>query len=374
MVNDDHVEFWTLINQYFCVLTTHKTHTTFAPRKNNQLYNLLFMTRLLLTLATLACSTVAMMAQTVELEYTGELQTDFDGKYNFVNQLHLSLNKNVSKTVSLKLSTISTAKTGDHIIDDIQGFSNIEADNMPLAVAVAGVTWSINESNSLFAGIRRIDEDYFTSDVTGLFTNSSCGIYPTLSSNYPVATFPDAAMGIHYAHMTEQWGIQASVYNGTAHHRFSGAENVFRVCPGSDGVFTLAQGEFHGSNGDYFAGAAMHYGKLNDLDGRKACTTAWAYGEQHVSPTMSIIAGYSHAFGKNALCSDFAGVGAMWHKDKVQAGIFSDVASFTDVNEWATELTCRYDLNEHISLQPAFHFIHSDNNKVAALMRVSINL
>lgn len=332
------------------------------------------MNRSFLLITAIACGIAAASGQTATLEYTGELQTDFQSNYNFVNLLHLTLDHKASKSVTLNLATISTVKTNEHIINDIQGFSNIEADNMPLAIAVAGVTWSINESNSIFAGIRRVDEDYFTSDVTGLFTNASCGIYPTLSCNYPVATFPDAAMGLHYRHEAKLWAVQTSVYNGTGHHRFSGSDNVFRVCPGSDGVLTMLQGEYHGSNGDYFAGAAMHYGKLYDLDRRKARTTAWTYAEQHITPSVSLIAGYSHAFDKNSLCSDFAGVGAMWHKDKVQAGIYSDVASFADFNEWATEITCRYELNEHISLQPAVHYIHNSDNKVAAIMRVTVNL
>ena len=60
---------------------------------------------------------------------------------------------------------------------------------------VAGFTWHINDRHSLFAGIRRIDEDYFCSDAHALFTNSSCGGYPTITFNYPVAIYPVSAMG-----------------------------------------------------------------------------------------------------------------------------------------------------------------------------------
>lgn len=330
--------------------------------------------RHLLTLVATACVISTACGQTAAIEYTGELQTNFDGKYNFVNLLHLSLDKKIGKAVNLSLSTISTVKTGDHIIDDLQGFSNIEADNLPLAIAVAGITWSINENNSLFAGIRRVDEDYFTSDVTGLFTNASCGIYPTLSCNYPVATFPDAAIGLHYRHEAQRWAAQASVYNGTGHHRFTGSDNAFRVCPSSDGVLTMVQGEYHGSHGDYFAGAAMHYGRVDEVARRQARTALWAYGEQHVTSVLSLIVGYSHAFNHDSQCSDFAGLGATWQHNKITAGIFSDYARFDKGNEWATEVTCKYQLNDNLALQPAFHYVHNSDNKVAALLRVVMNL
>lgn len=312
--------------------------------------------------------------QTIELEYSGELQTNFSGKYNFVNQLHFSVEKQVSNSFTLNLGTISTAKTCENILDDIQGFSNIEADNLPLALTVAGITWNINKYNNLFAGIRRVDEDYFTSDVLGLFTNSSCGIFPTLSCNYPVATFPEAGMAIHYRHEREQWAFQASLYNGTGHHKFTGKENVFRVCPASDGIMAWGQGEYHGKNGDYFAGMALHYGSLDESSTHKARTTVWAYCEQRLNPSVSIVASYSHAFHSSSPCIDFAGVGAMWQNDKIQVGVFSDVARFTDINEWATEVTCKYQINNNIALQPAIHYIHNSDSKVAGLMRVTVNL
>lgn len=325
--------------------------------------------------ATAICCAIVANGQTASMEYTGELQTDFNGKFNFVNMLRLDGSVHLGKSVTASLATISTVKTRNNILDDLQGFSNIEADNMPLAIAVAGLTWKINDCNSVFAGIRRIDEDYFTSDVTSLFTHSSCGIYPTLSCNYPVATFPDAAMGLHFLHNSERWTVQASVYNGTAHHRFTGRDNVFRICPSSDGVLTMAQASYHTSQGGYFAGAALHYGDLEDTAQRKARTTLWASGEQQVGNQVSLFAAYSHALASDSQCRDFAGAGVRWTHRKVQVGLFTNYAHFGNINEWTTELTCKWQINDHIYLQPALHYIvNKKDSKAAGLLRMGIEL
>ena len=47
-----------------------------------------------------------------------------------------------------------------------------------------------------------------------LFTNSSCGGFPTLTYNYYVPTFPFAAMGLHYKYDYKDITFQASLYNG----------------------------------------------------------------------------------------------------------------------------------------------------------------
>lgn len=98
----------------------------------------------------------------------------------------------------MEMASISIAETHERpLIDDWQGFSNIEEENTPLALAVLGIRWQLKKS-FLFVGVRNLNEDYFTSPYTSLFTNSSCGIFPTLSVNYPIANYPLASIGIDY--------------------------------------------------------------------------------------------------------------------------------------------------------------------------------
>ena len=66
---------------------------------------------------------------------------------------------------SRRLWLAALAKTNDGIIDDWQGFSNIDADNNFAMLAVLGYMHEWN-SGHLFVGVRNVNEDFFTSDVT----------------------------------------------------------------------------------------------------------------------------------------------------------------------------------------------------------------
>ncbi|MBO6067904.1 MAG: hypothetical protein J6P50_01680 [Bacteroidales bacterium] len=175
------------------------------------------------------------------LDYIVEQQTDFQ-HFRMNNMLQLNADIPISRHFSFIFSTISFAATDSTpLAEDLQVYSNIEAyNNIALAFAVAGIEWNINEEHSLFAGIRRIDEDYFCSDALALFTNSSCGGFPTVTANFDIAAYPTASAGVHYAFEKENLTLQASLYNGTGHYRFAGRENVFRIRPRSDGVFGSA--------------------------------------------------------------------------------------------------------------------------------------
>lgn len=150
----------------------------------------------------------------------------------------------MSNSFSIEASTISIAKTREErLVDDLQTFSNIEEDNLPLALAVCGANWQINDKHSLFFGIRNMNEDYFTSPVTSFFTNSSCGVYPTISANYDIANYPVASVGAHYRFESaigsnESNGsivFQSSLYNGKGSYHFTSCDNVFRFYP-KDGI------------------------------------------------------------------------------------------------------------------------------------------
>ena len=130
--------------------------------------------------------------------YTTEWQWDMNKKTNWVNQLRLDLSVPVfGGRGSIEAATLHLAKTGDSVIGDWQGFSNIEADNMFAAIAVLGYMheW---KAGHLFVGVRNVNEDFFTSDVTALFTNSSCGIFPTVAASYPIANYPLSGLTVYF--------------------------------------------------------------------------------------------------------------------------------------------------------------------------------
>lgn len=333
---------------------------------------LLRKTSILITALFCACH---LQADPFGVTCTSEIQTDFKNNYNFANLLKLSANIPVKKRFAFELGTISIVKTRQEgLLDVLQTPSNIEEENLPFALCVMDFNWRINEHNSLFMGIRNMNEDYFNSEVTSFFTNSSCGIYPTLSCNYTIANFPYASVGIHYAHERENFTIQASLYNGRGYNRFTGRENIFRFCPKGDGLFALTQGEYRWRGSHYFIGGAFHYGTMGE-ERKRFRSTLWLYLEQQVTDHFCLTGGYSHAFRKENPCKEFVGVGGKYSWKRTEIGFFSDYAKFNDAEECANEVTCKIQIREFLYLQPALHLLlQKGKQDVMGFIRLGIEL
>lgn len=329
------------------------------------------------TLFTFIFSAFAMnlFAQTFGLEYTGELQTDFK-RAKMANLLQLNAEIPFAKKFSFSLSSVSVASTDtEPLIDDLQGYSNIDAQNIPFALSVAGFSWNVNEHHSLFAGIRRMDEDYFCSEVLSLFTNSSAGIFPTISANYDIATYPCASVGIHYIYNKKNLTFQSSLYNGTGYYKFSGRENAFRFAPKTDGIFGLAQTEYRYKGSRYYWGTSLHYSDLMQTSSRNLRPTVWGYAEQALPAGFTLLAAYSHAFSSDNVCRNYCAIGGKYTYKKAELGICSDYTCISGVNEFATELTGCVALTEYLSLQPAMHFVTTGGRtKCIGMLRTTISL
>lgn len=335
--------------------------------------------RLFLLFAILASCTATASAQEFNLQYTTELQTAFNRECNWVNQLRIEFSADLAQHLSVQASTLSMAQTHEgSILGDWQAFSNLEAGNTPLALAVMGMEWTSGR-HSLFAGIRTVPEDYFASPVTGLFVNSSCGIFPTLSAVYPIPNYPYAGVGLHYAYEAPNLTAQANLYNGTGSDRLTGRHNVFRVCPQSDGLFAIGDVQYRLRGSRYFLGASgvSTFGKAPG-EGTEFFTL-WTYAEQLLCPNVSLLINLSHNFNSAAVCRDFAGIGAKVDVKEAELGLFTDMARYQEGKEWATELTCKLPLKLHDRLetyiQPALHFVHnSDMTGMAGMLRFGVEL
>lgn len=302
---------------------------------------------------------------------TTEIETDFHDKNDWVNQLRLDFSMPLSKHVFIDAATYSVAQTREEgVADDYQTFSNIYADNMTLALAVAGVRWETGKT-MFFFGVRNVGEDYFTSDVTSLFTNSSCGIYPTIAMSTDPANYPLAGMGVHYAYTSERWEARASVYNGAGHKHFTGRDNVFRVCPKTDGVFVIASANYnHNDGSQYFIGGSFYRGKVHPGtpddsetdDKRYSHAALWCSAEQRLTQTVKLMLQYSGSITHGAACRSYVGAGAVKAIKKVECGLFTDYALFSYGKEWATEATAKIHINDKSFLQPALHFIRTDGD------------
>lgn len=323
-------------------------------------------------------------AETRKIEWGGELTTEMQyansGKFNFANVLRLQTCIPINGDISLDISTLSTYMTSEESIgEDLQTFSNLDADNTLLTLSVCGINWEIDRKNTLFLGVRNMNEDYFASDLTSLFTNSSCGIFPTLSANYPIANYPLASVGVHYRYeqpLTSEDSriiVQGSLYNGIGYNRFAGRENVFRFCPKNDGLFGLAQIEYQHNGSSYFLGVCGRHGYDDEVIDRQLNTTFWTYAEQRLSDNLYLVADYSHAFSSGSFCTDFLGVGGRYSWKGCELGLFSDYARFADCDEFATELTLKIGVSRYFHVQPAVHLISTDSHfQSAALLRLGV--
>ena len=328
------------------------------------------------------CNVAAEEADSVSLkpsfhaDYTGEMQTNFK-HVKLASALELGAEIPLNRHLTVELHSVSYVTTDENpLINDLQGFSNIDTDNLAFAFAVAGLSWRINGSNTLFAGIRRIDEDYFCSDVLSLFTNSSCGGFPTIFANYDIATYPKASLGMHYAYDSDAFGFQASIDNGLGHNKLRGGGNTFRFCPKSDGVCALAQAVWHRRGSNYFLGGSLHYNDhCSDASREHVRPVVWTYAEQKVSNRLSLVAAYSHAFTCDVACCDFAGIGGKYDFSRASLGLFSDYTRVDGTSEWATELTCNFQLGSVLSLQPVFHLITTGGNtRCVGVLRLGVSI
>ncbi len=325
-------------------------------------------------------------AQNLGMEYTTEIQTDFRKGSNWVNLLRLDFSVEAQKDrIEFDAATISIAKTREkRLADDYQVYSNIEEESFPVALSVLGMTWKAGRS-TVFLGIRNLNEDYFATPVTSLFTNSSCGIFPTLSANFPIANYPLSSLGIDYKFQSGGWTVETSLYNGRGYRRFTGRDNVFRFCPKSDGLLNMTMLGYMSDGNVYCAGTTLHHGAQsmsdddNTLPDSKAHETnfaIWAYAEQKLSHNVHVMGQCSAKTTGKQGCRQYAGLGMTVKCGRTEGGLFADYADFTTAHEWAAELTWKIPcFKDHGYVQPALHVIsNSRENNVIGLLRMGYRL
>lgn len=292
-------------------------------------------------------------AQSISGVYTTEWQWNMKQKTNWVNQLRLDMSLPLGKgNNSIEAATLHVAKTDDTIIGDWQGFSNIEADNMFAAIAVLGFMheW---KSGHVFAGVRNVNEDFFTSDVTALFTNGSEGIFPTIAASYPISNYPLSGLTIYFDVTKGAWTFRNSLYNGVGYNGWKRHDSPFLVRPAKDGVFNISQLEYSHGGSRYFAGAAVHSRQFPiDEDGemlpteescRNTSCAWWIYGEQTVwaaaDRSVTCMAQYSENTCRDNGCYRYAEAGCAYADNSNECGLSAKYARFHQGTECSVELT-----------------------------------
>lgn len=336
-----------------------------------------------------------------DIRYAAELQYDFKDNFNGVSLL--ALNSQLSaeaigawRNGFFDMELISIYRTSkERILNDWQIFSNIDEQSQLFRIFTLGYTHIIGKSN-LFFGLRNVNRDYFTTPYTSLFTNSSCGIYPTISANYPLANYPLSAMCLHAEYeIDNNWFIKSSLYNGTA---YESLKQTFTISPKRDGIFNITQISYTQNSkhdGIYSLGSAIHSrmpvcneNSENQFKEKKISQkeskidySFWANMEQCIysdnGRKIGVLAQCSFAPSGANMCSQYYGVGLLlsgWttNSERDQFGIFVNKSKFDNEKEISLELTWKYQITNNLETQPALHLIENRGNiMVAGLLRFS---
>ena len=344
------------------------------------------------------------------IEYTSEGQYGITSrKANFVNLLRTDFEQPVHKSGSLSLATIHIYKIKRYCVaDDYLTFSNIEEDRTPVAIAILGYTRHFSHSD-LFFGVRNMNEDYFASPLTSFFTNSSCGIYPTISTNYPIANYPVSSLCVHYKLSTEKWGVKGSIYNGAGYNGWTKNDNPFIINLKKDGVMGLTELNYNTDYGTIYCGTSVHnlmhiYDEAllpatetfesqekNSAQSTQSIITKmnfawWTYAEFDIlrgeRGNISCIAQYSRNTSSDNFCHNYYGVGGLCsytdrHNNVHRLGVISAGAKLKDKEcsqELFTEICYAFEKG-CFTLKPVIHIINnSAGNQCVMMMRIIISI
>lgn len=303
-----------------------------------------------------------------EVNNTAELQYNLTNKHEkdvkYVNLLTLDTSLKTNKWWKGGLFDIafwSTGRTYSHnIAHDILTFSNIEEDNFWLVCSKFGYQQTIGDF-TLFAGIRNMNLDYFISPYSSFFTNSSAGIFPTISINYVVPNYPVGAFGLHAEYTKDKVNIKSSFYNNL--------NNInkklvfkFHFNPEKYGWQNITQLAYTPTD-DFYAGGII----MDKLPGNPLKYSLFILAEQSVAKVSKRNIGFIGQFGyapkKNNYCYTYYGTGVvadnLFQRDnKDTLGLIAFRANTIQGSETAMELSYMYVVNRYVAVQPAFHYIH----------------
>lgn len=194
-----------------------------------------------------------------------ELFSDMSGKFNqsfpdIAGQVGLEYDTDKARLWPGGLLTVSLLGIGSggsepHVVQDIQGASNIWATSLVRLYDFA-YSQKLGERGFFKAGIFDVNDDFaFTTSASHLI-NSSFGIAPTMTANVPVATYPYSGGGAMAAVHGRHWNAKTGIFQGNPKFLSS----VF-----DEGYMAIAEIGSHWRGDDednaryVFKGGAWHY-------------------------------------------------------------------------------------------------------------------
>lgn len=328
------------------------------------------MKKKLLLLAAAVCA-LSLQAQEDRVAWAAGVITEgqwnmTDGKTGWANRINADLGVRLWKGALFDVSTLTTYSTGTPVADDRQGFSNIDAENRAFRLFHAGLSQTfLNESLTLFVGLKAADEDYFNTDLAGLFTGSSYGGIPVCTENHGISVYPEAALALHAEYVTGGWTLRESFYNGAPSDRL---DEQFRFRPGRDGLFNIGSAMYAVETEGYaFTSYTLGYAfSTKEVTGQTEFGL-WGGVEQPVytwgKMRLNLLAEGAAELTKNAACKGYWAAGAVAEnitRNGGQLGLAVNRVYCQDGHETDVELTFLCPLGAGFSLQPALHAIRTD--------------
>ncbi len=326
------------------------------------------------------------------IAYTTEgLWNTTTGIANWVNLLNVEYEFPLWKGGSFTLDLLAVnnlrqeqGKSG--VADNLHLFSAIEDAPSTLALMAFGVGQRFfDEKLLLYAGIRNLGKDYFTSPWNSVFTSAMNGLFPSISTNFAVADAPLSAMAIHAEwHPSERWCAKLSLYDGVASQLWN---ELFRLNLRRDGVFAIGEVGYEGEGylGRYHLGTTFGHAPsaLEIARGgthKSSRASVWALAEQPLyrQPSGRELCLVLHgAWAPQSDC-DLYGAGALvchsLFSKNDYIGFMLSRGLYRGGYETLLEFTYSYEWR-YLRLQPALHRIHAARGDyTVAMLKVVVEI
>lgn len=324
-----------------------------------------------------------------------------DGKANWENYVNVNAQTRLWKGAMAQVGILASQNTrigrgkSWTVLDDPQSFSNIQTDKqVPFSPALVGITQHITDRFSVFVGVRNMNGDYFTTPFTGLFINSSYGIFPTIADNWNIANYPEASFCLHFeGNISDHITLKNSFYNGRASNHWN---ETFRFRPSKDGwadVFEIGYatssktgnfaGEYHlGVVSGYTPHKSIDYGNYRYYNSKFFNWSIYSLIEQPLfsgrHPLGLLVEGGYAPKHKNDTYLYIA-AGIVWANLLRQNDVFGLSINRSlyrgNENENCMELTYSLPVMSHFTVQPAMQFFCiTGESHIVALLRARIDL
>jgi hypothetical protein len=354
------------------------------------------MKKLLFLLVAICGTTLSAKSQgiTPAITLTTEgLWNSTTGVANWVNLLNVDYTIGLWRDGSLDLDLLAVAnlrmeqgKGG--VADNLHIFSAIEDSPSTLALMTFGVGQRLlNDHLYLFAGIRNLGKDYFTTPWNSIFTASMNGLFPSIATTFAVADAPNAAMALHAEwHPSKGWYTKLSLYDGVASQRW---DELFRLNIRRDGVFAIGEVGFSGGGkglwGNYNIGASYGYAPtvaelMEGGHSKSSRASMWFLAEQPIfrrSNGGELCVILHGAWAPQSDCDTYGSLAFVcshlaFEGDYV--GLLASRSLYRGGRETQVEVTYSYPYR-YGTIQPAVHRVHSTlGNYTIAVVKLIVEI